>query len=157
MCISEQKVDLPLFLPVWPDGKIICSIFGHLRQWRKFVAKNTICVYKSRLNILPNNPSKIAQRLLNCCQSGEISPNLVTLLPSLPPHFVCFCFASRTGLSILHFKRFHFEKENTRYRCYYYDLYYFFYFFFSPFVISSIGPPQPVWPDLAKFCHLASL
>ena len=105
------------------------------------MAKNTICVYKSRLNILPNNPSKIAQRLLNCCQSGEISPNLVTLLPSLPPHFVCFCFASRTGLSILHFKRFHFEKENTRYRCYYYDLYYFFYFFLSPFVISSIGPP----------------
>ena len=103
-------------------------------------------VCQSRLHILPNfnNPSLIAQRLLNCCQSGEISPNLVTLLPSLPPHFVCFCFASRTGLSILHFKRFHFEKENTRYRCYYYDLYYFFYFFFSPFVISSIGPPQPV-------------
>ena len=26
-----------------------------------------------------NNPSKIAQRLLNCSQGSEISPNLVTL------------------------------------------------------------------------------
>ena len=29
------------------------------------------------------NPSKISQRLLNCCQSSEVSPNLVTLVLGL--------------------------------------------------------------------------
>ena len=37
---------------------------------------------QSRLSILPvrNKPPKICQRLVNFCQSGQISPNLVTLV-----------------------------------------------------------------------------
>ena len=33
-----------------------------------------------------NKPSHKCQRLLTCCQNGEISPNLVALVSSLAPH-----------------------------------------------------------------------
>ena len=51
---------------VWPDGKVIFSIFGHLQYW-------TFAQYHMEF-------AKFCQSHLKICPSGEISPNLVTLL-----------------------------------------------------------------------------
>ena len=55
---------------------------GHLQQWN-FAQKHTLFCH-SGFKILPkpNKPSKYCQSLLKFCQSGEISPNLVTLVLS---------------------------------------------------------------------------
>jgi len=65
-------------LPVWPDGKIIYSIFGLLAQWKfgknhlKF-AKVGSNFWQIQYKLFQNRP-----RLYEFCQ---ISPNLVTLVP----------------------------------------------------------------------------
>ena len=59
------------------------SIFGHWQRWKlpqechKF-AKVGAAFYQIR-----NKPSKFCQRFLYFCQSGKISPNLITLLANL--------------------------------------------------------------------------
>ena len=67
-------------IAVWPDGYIIYSIFGHLKKW-----KLAIIVFfgQNRLKIVPSNkiqPQKYGQILLQFCQIGEFSHNLVTLV-----------------------------------------------------------------------------
>ena len=65
--------------PVWPDNQIVLTIYGYFQHW-KFAQKHTNCTKVSwKLRPKPNKPSIYYQRFLNICQSGEISPNLVTL------------------------------------------------------------------------------
>ena len=64
---------------VWPDGKIIYSIFGHAQQWIFAELQKCTKVDQTFCQIL-NKVSKNCQRLLKSCQSGEISPNLATLV-----------------------------------------------------------------------------
>ena len=67
---------------VWPDYSIIEPLqHRKFAQWhRKFE--------KSRFNILPNSweTFKYCQRFLKLCQSGEIAPNLNTLVLSVFLH-----------------------------------------------------------------------
>ena len=58
--------------------QIVFLIFGHLLSW-KFAQKHSNCAKVSwKFCPKPNKP--YCQRFLNICQSGGISPNLVTLL-----------------------------------------------------------------------------
>ena len=68
---------LPIILtPVWPNAKNLSSIFGCLEKW-KFAQWHEI-FWNGRLKMLPS--TKWCPRLLQFYQSGEISPNLLTLL-----------------------------------------------------------------------------
>ena len=83
---SSFPASLSLFVSllsaVWPDGTVICSIFGHLQwwkfaQWHKYFAKVDSKCYQ-----IVNTASKIP-KVDNFLQKvGEISSNLVTLQPS---------------------------------------------------------------------------
>ena len=55
------------------------SIFGHLHQWNWAQKCHKFAKVGSAFCQIRNKPLKICQRHVNCCQSGEISPNLVTL------------------------------------------------------------------------------
>ena len=62
--------------PVWPDGQISFSIFGHLQQWNIPNSDQFVTVgsqFAQYLNKHSNNCQKREQ-------SGKISLNLVTLL-----------------------------------------------------------------------------
>ena len=68
-------------------AKIIYAIFGLLEQWK--FAKNHLKFDKNHLKFIKvgtnfwqilNKPFQNSTRLSEFCQSGEISPNLVTLL-----------------------------------------------------------------------------
>ena len=61
------------FESVWPDCWIIYLIFAHLQHW-KFANKI------SKLCQILNELFQNGQSFLTLCQSGEISPNLVTLV-----------------------------------------------------------------------------
>ena len=63
--------------PVWPYGLIILIQFDHLQE-KKFALK-ALARVGSFFQIL-KEPHKNCQRILKFCQSGEISPNLVTLV-----------------------------------------------------------------------------
>ena len=65
--------------PVCPDGMMFCSIFDNVQQL-KFTELDFFC--QSRLRILPSAKINLQKwpKPFNFCQSGEISPNLVTLL-----------------------------------------------------------------------------
>ena len=58
------------------------SISGHLQQWELVQLCHKIAKVGSALCQMRNKLSKICQRLVNVCQSGKISPNLVTLAQS---------------------------------------------------------------------------
>ena len=58
------------------------STFGHLQQFKLAQKCHNFAKVGSAFSQIRNKQSKICQRLVNFCQSGEISPNLVTLLPS---------------------------------------------------------------------------
>ena len=71
---------------LWPPFSVTwwlehLSTFGHLQQWKLAQKCHKMC--QSRLSILPNKKStvKLAKETCNFNQSGEISPNLVTLPP----------------------------------------------------------------------------
>ena len=55
------------------------SIFGHLQQWKLAKKRRIIAKLGSAFSQKRNKLAKNRQRLVNFCQSGEISPNLVTL------------------------------------------------------------------------------
>ena len=57
---------------VWPDGDIIFQYLVHLQHWKLAQICNKFAKVGSAFCQLINMPSKF-------CQSGEISPNLVTL------------------------------------------------------------------------------
>ena len=72
--------------PVWPDGQIAFSKFGHFynnetlpncmtKNWPK---------YDQYFSKILNKPSNVCQRL-RFCQSGKCLPNLVTLGPNCRP------------------------------------------------------------------------
>ena len=66
--------------PVWPDGCIIFLIFGHLDQGnfaQEFNIFEKVC---SQFCQMLNSYSRNDQKLLKFCPSGEILPNLVTLM-----------------------------------------------------------------------------
>ena len=56
------------------------SIFGHLQQWKLAQYCHKFAKVGSLFCQIRNKPSKIGQQLVNFCQSGEILPNLVTLV-----------------------------------------------------------------------------
>ena len=56
-------------------------IFGHLQQEKVAQNHNNVAKIGSKFCQTLNNPSTIWQRFIKFCQRGEISPNLVTLLP----------------------------------------------------------------------------
>ena len=70
---------------VWPNGQIIGSIFGQLQHWifapnhRPKFAKVSAKFCKIEDKLFQNG-----QSFITACQSGEISPNLVTLLTIQP-------------------------------------------------------------------------
>ena len=68
---------------VWPDCCTSYSIFDHLKRSKCYTT--AFKIGKSWFNIVPNafKTPLNDQRLLKLCQSGEISPNLVTLFISL--------------------------------------------------------------------------
>ena len=65
---------------VWPEGEIISSILDHLQSKTKNFPKFSWAKADSKLCQITNKPFKIFPRTLINCQSGKISPNLVTLL-----------------------------------------------------------------------------
>ena len=68
--------------PVWPNGYLFFNI-SNLAIWNMGCPKTQEFCH-SRFKILPNTLNKtstIGQRFIKFCQSGEISPNLVTLQP----------------------------------------------------------------------------
>ena len=54
--------------------------FGHLQQWTFAQLCNKFAKVGSTFCRIRNKPLKICQRLFQFCQSGKISPNLVTLV-----------------------------------------------------------------------------
>ena len=62
------------------------KIFGHLKQW-KFGQSQHFCQNGIIFCQILNSPLKICPRFIKLCQSGKISPNLVTITSglSLPP------------------------------------------------------------------------
>ena len=68
-----------LHIPVWPDGYIIIQSLVIYNN-----ANLPSRIKMTKLEQILNKPStKIAQRLLKFWKSGEISPILVTLAPSI--------------------------------------------------------------------------
>ena len=65
---------------VWPDDQFIGSIFGNLQHWT--FAQNQIIYVKvsSKCCQIVNEPFFNCQSVKTSYQSGEISPNLVTLV-----------------------------------------------------------------------------
>ena len=66
-------------LPVWPDGKIILSIFGPLQHWIFAQQHKKMTKVGSQFCQILNKVSRNCRTPIIFCQSGEISPNLVTL------------------------------------------------------------------------------
>ena len=62
-----------LFFNIWPTTTMKINPI-----MQKF------CQVDSTFCQIRNKPSKICRRLLKFCQNGEISPNLVTLMPFTP-------------------------------------------------------------------------
>ena len=58
------------------------SVFGHLQQSKLAQKGHKFANVGSAIYKVKYKPSKICQRFVNFCQSGEISPNLVTLDPT---------------------------------------------------------------------------
>ena len=69
---------LTIWVPVWPDNWIICLVLAN-RSIDNLPNGYKIC--QKHIKILPNIESTLSngQMFLTVCQSGEISPNLVTL------------------------------------------------------------------------------
>ena len=55
------------------------SILGHLQQWKLAQKCNKFAKVILLFCQIRNKPSKICQRLVKYCQSGEIAPNQVSL------------------------------------------------------------------------------
>ena len=68
---------------VWPDGQIICSKFCHLQQCENLPNSIKIAKEVSKFCEILNKPSKLAKGFFKFYQSGNISPNLVTLSPTV--------------------------------------------------------------------------
>ena len=60
-------------------GKISCSIFGCLQQWKMSQEHKGFAIVGLKFCQTLNKPLQNWPRLLKYYQSGEISPNLVTL------------------------------------------------------------------------------
>ena len=66
----KYKTDLFYDMSVWPDGYIICLIFGHLKQW-------TFAQYPKKM---PKWVRNYAKWTIKCMSKAfKILPNLVTL------------------------------------------------------------------------------
>ena len=106
----------------WPDGYVIISIFGHLEQW-KFANKCEIFAkVGSQFCQILNSYSREGTKLFKLCLSGEILPNLVTLVnDNIIPVLQFFQFLSSLHVVILcelwfwvcFCKRCHFAREKV--------------------------------------------
>ena len=82
---------------VWPDGWIICSVFGYLRQWQ-FSQQYFLPKKLKNCQIISIFWKKnIAQLLVKISQSCEISTNLVTLAVEDEKRKPCSCPHRRLG------------------------------------------------------------
>ena len=91
---AQEQCDqmVRLFFKIWPLATIkISPIMYQIFQSRL-----------KRLCQIQNKLSEICQRIVKFCQSGEISPNLVTLVESLmrEPVFIMHCSSTRWTLYI---------------------------------------------------------
>ena len=78
--LGQEPLATHAFPPVWPDGYVICSIFGHLQQWTFAHNLHTkFAEVGSKFCPMLNKFSNKSQSLVKCFQSGEISPHMVTL------------------------------------------------------------------------------
>ena len=55
-------------------------IFGHLQHWKVVQKQNNFAKVCPKFCQTLNNPSPTWRRFISFCQSGEISPNLITLI-----------------------------------------------------------------------------
>ena len=79
------------FRTVWPDGEIICLIFGHFHQWEFALFNFKFDKVSSQFCQIQNEPIQILPKLIYVVMSGNISPNLVTLFsgPNVLTDFCC--------------------------------------------------------------------
>ena len=76
-CCTDDDDDDPD--PVWPDGCIICSIFGHLQSWKLAQWQKRIAKVGSNFCQTINKPLQNRPKLFKYWHDCTISPNLVTL------------------------------------------------------------------------------
>ena len=76
---------------MWPDGRIVFTFWTFTIM--KIVIKHKNCAkVESTLNQIWNKTFKNWQRCLNLCQSGEITPNMVTLKMSSSDFTMLFTY-----------------------------------------------------------------
>ena len=78
------------------------SIFGHLQHWKAAQKHNNFARVGSKFWQTINKPSTNWQRFISFCQSGQISPNLVTLRIYLSIASL-FIMTSKTNKGLLFF------------------------------------------------------
>ena len=81
---------------VYPDGCIICFMFGHFKQCKFARLQIKLAKVSSKICLIINEPIQDDQSFLTLCQCGEISPDLVTLAT------IVFSLARAPEVSVFH-------------------------------------------------------